>query len=620
MPIAQIDQSDSIEITGHPGGLSRLTGDSFYREWLAAQCARVPDCFFGLIVLRDKDSLDYQAVTAWPDEDATLDAASELMERVISEKSGLITMLETPPLDTSSISGTAYVLAYPVVISESVIAVVTLAIVADDKKALKYAMQQLQWGCGWLESMYWHELAVNTDKDSVRLSDSVDLLAKVLAENSFNAAAIRLVSELALLFKCDRVSIGLIHNKSIRISHLSHSAQFGKKMNLVRCIEAAMDEAVDQKESIIYPSLQVDSPEILLAHSELLDLQDSTSVMTIPLYVDYETFGAITLERNSDDTFSSEDVGFCEAVTALATGLLREKRVNDEHILLKIAASFKKQLSYLFGKEHYLYKTVVLSGAAVLLFLAFYQTDYRLSADAMLESDIRRSIVAPFDGYIDKALVRAGDLVSNKQPVLSLDVKDLHLERLKWLSQKEKLNRHYQESLSKHDRAKVKIINAQQDQAQAQLELVEMQLKRAEILAPFDGQVVNGDLSNRLGGAVSRGELLFEIAPLNSYRVKLLVKQSRIADVEPGQSGYLYLLALPGVIHNFTVMKITPVTESYDGQTYYEVEAGLHEQNDQLQLGMEGVGKINIDKRRLISIMMRDLLEWLYIQWWSLAG
>jgi len=242
MPIAQIDQSDSIEITGHPGGLSRLTGDSFYREWLAAQCARVPDCFFGLIVLRDKDSLDYQAVTAWPDEDATLDAASELMERVISEKSGLITMLETPPLDTSSISGTAYVLAYPVVISESVIAVVTLAIVADDKKALKYAMQQLQWGCGWLESMYWHELAVNTDKDSVRLSDSVDLLAKVLAENSFNAAAIRLVSELALLFKCDRVSIGLIHNKSIRISHLSHSAQFGKQMNLVRCIEAAREK------------------------------------------------------------------------------------------------------------------------------------------------------------------------------------------------------------------------------------------------------------------------------------------------------------------------------------------------------------------------------------------
>ena len=92
------------------------------------------------------------------------------------------------------------------------------------------------------------------------------------------------------------------------------------------------------------------------------------------------------------------------------------------------------------------------------------------------------------------------------------------------LSQKEKLNRHYLESLSLHERAKTKIINAQLDQVEAQLQLVEMQLQRSEILSPFDGLVVNGDLSNRLGGSVERGELLFEVASVKQLQDKVAGK------------------------------------------------------------------------------------------------
>jgi len=182
------------------------------------------------------------------------------------------------------------------------------------------------------------------------------------------------------------------------------------------------------------------------------------------------------------------------------------------------------------------------------------------------------------------------------------------------------LDRNNQEALAEHDRAKQKVINAQLDQAQAQLKLVEKQLQRAEIRAPFDGQVVSGDLSHRFGGAVKQGELLFEVAPLKSYRIKLLVKESRIADVRVGQPGVLHLSALPGNVYDFTVSKLTPVTVSEEGQTYFTVEAELEAQDDQLQLGMEGIGKIEIDQRMLIVILTRNLMEWLRLQWWSLWG
>ena len=100
----------------------------------------------------------------------------------------------------------------------------------------------------------------------------------------------------------------------------------------------------------------------------------------------------------------------------------------------------------------------------------------------------------------------------------------------------------------------------------------------------------------------------------------MLVKQSRISDIESEQSGSLYLSALPGNAYEFSVTKVTPVIVTQDGQSYYEVEASLHEPDMKLQLGMEGVGKIEIDQRSIMSIIMRDFLEWLRIQWWSLFG
>ncbi|WP_232055184.1 hypothetical protein [Vibrio taketomensis] len=83
-----------------------------------------------------------------------------------------------------------------------------------------------------------------------------------------------------------------------------------------------------------------------------------------------------------------------------------------------------------------------------------------------------------------------------------MDDKDLRLEKLKWLSEQSKLNKQYQEAIAIRDRAKINIINAQQEQVDAQLELVNSQIVRGSIVAPFAGVVVSGDLNQRLGSAV----------------------------------------------------------------------------------------------------------------------
>ena len=85
------------------------------------------------------------------------------------------------------------------------------------------------------------------------MKSSFDLLASVLAEERFTDASMIFVTELATLMKCDRVSLGFVKKSHVRVEAISHSASFGKQMNLVRFICGAMEEAILQRSEMIYP-------------------------------------------------------------------------------------------------------------------------------------------------------------------------------------------------------------------------------------------------------------------------------------------------------------------------------------------------------------------------------
>ena len=234
-----------------------------------------------------------------------------------------------------------------------------------------------------------------------------------------------------------------------------------------------------------------------------------------------------------------------------------------------------------------------------------------------MEGIVQRAISAPFNGYVTEAQFRAGDLVGKGETIAHLDDRELRLERIKLTSQREQFRRQQRQAMAEHDRAQTEIVGAQIVQSEAQLELVEEQLSRARLVAPFDGYVVVGDLSQSLGSPVERGEVLFEVAPLDGFRVVLEVDERDIADVVVGQSGQLAVASMPGERFAFTVSKITPVNEAKDGRNFFRVEALLDSEIGRLRPGMEGVGKILVEERKLIWIWTHSLVDWARLTLWS---
>ena len=598
------------------------------QTWLELQTSLIDGAFAGLLTIKSPDGrLEPKALCE--SQDVDIDLLAEITERGLEQGEGLVVELESPSLAGSQ----RYALAYPVVtFSESeteteIFAVVTLALEAVSADKLSVAMQQLQWGCSWLQlsSLYSRQLQVGVTQ--ARLGDSVSLLANVLAQPNFDTAAMRLLSDLVSKLDCEMVSLGYRKKGLVEVCHLSHSAQFGKKMNWVRAIGKAMDEALDQQMTICYAAGggTKSSGLVTVAHAALALQQQEENILTLPIFIRQpsgliDAVGALTLERDIDAPFTEADVEYCESIIALAGSALEDKRENAKSIAVKVFDVIRDQREKFLGPDFWGRKLLACTCVLLILFFTFAEGEYWLSSDGAVEASFQRVLAAPYDGYIDNASVRAGDLVKKGDLVFSLDDRDLQLERLRWRSQKTKLSRQYQEATANHDRAQTNIIAAQLAQAKAQLKLVESKLERADQFAPFDGLIVSGDLSQRLGGGVAKGDQLFELSPLGQYRVELLVRESRIADIQLQQQGRVYLSALPDDPFDIEVTKITPLTRSKDGASYFSVEAKIADSNEFLRPGMEGVGKLYIDERNLMGIWTRELSEWLRLilwRWWS---
>jgi len=251
--------------------------------------------------------------------------------------------------------------------------------------------------------------------------------------------------------------------------------------------------------------------------------------------------------------------------------------------------------------------------------LAIAPADYRVSARSSLEGRVQRALVAGVDGYLAESNARAGDVVKAGDLLARLDDRDLQLERRERASEKAQLETEYREALAGSDRLQVGLLQARIDQAAAQLALADEKLGRTRIIAPFDGIVLSGDLSQALGSPVELGTVLFEIAPLDGYRIIVEIDGRDIANVAEGQTGRLALEALPGQTLPLVVDRITPVSTTQDGRSYFRAEASLEEPRSELRPGMQGIAKIEVGRRRLLWIWTHELFDWLRLRAWSVV-
>ena len=579
------------------------TAEQLCQAWLPILCGMLQRVHAGLLLLQDSDG-SFAPAAVWP-EDKDLSYLGDVAQDALVKRQGVV--------KREADGQTRF--AYPLASGENLFGAVVLDLYAADDVALTHAMRLLHWGAGWLIDLYNRRSLHEQDDRLERSSFLFDLALAALSESDFHKSSLAVVNRLAQRFNCHQVQLGLEKGKTARVAAVSHSAWFDDKANLVNLAAQAMNEAFDQRARVVLPEPEAGATLITAALRRYGEESGSASLCALPLEAGNRVVGVWLLER--DEPFTPAELDVLETLGLTLGPILDLKLTAEEGLASHGKRVWEKFLRRVTDTSRPGLKLLAIASALALVFLALYPADYRVSAQAAVEGETQRVAVAPFQGYIREAPARAGDVVKKGQVLALLEDKDLKLERVRWEAELDVALRKEREAMANSDRVALRLASAQANQARAQLDLVVEKLDRVRVAAPFDGVVVRGDLSQELGSPVEQGKVLFELAPLDAWRVILKVDERDIAHVRDGVAGELVLTSLPGQSFPLKVKKVTPVSVAEEGRNYFRVECELPKGAAKLRPGMEGVGKVEAGERSLLWIWTHRFTDWLTLKAWE---
>ncbi len=583
--------------------------DQVTHTWLHTLCNLIPGVTRAVVFLKTAEKNQYGLAAMWPEQLVEYDDLSAAAKDTVT---GNKTLLKSNAVAGKETGEPQDIIGCPIYVDQQLFGAVVLELYNRVAVKQQLAIQQISAASYWYEAI----LKQHSSTEKTQLVTIVELVASCLEHEKFQEAATDVVTDLTKRISADRISIGFLDGNSVRVEAVSHSAGFDDKSNLFGDIVEAMHEAIDQNSSISYPQA-ADSVLPCHSHARLSEEHRIGAVLSVPFATNGRLLGAVLFERPVEKPFDKVSIEYCERIVSMVGPILDARRRDERGLMKRFRASVRSFGRKLTDRGSASFKAGIVAVIIALVLLCFAEKDYRITGNARLEAQTQRAIVSPQDGFIATANFRPGDIIKKGDLLATLDNKDLTLEYQRWSSQLGQLQTEYRESLARHDRSSVAILQARIAQTEAQMSLVGEQLLRSQFTAPFDGLVVSGDLSQALGSPVERGQVLFTVAPLDVYRIILQIDERDIGEIKQGQHGRLVLSSVSGKPLEFAVEKITPVSTAEEGRTFFQVEADIKEESDLLRPGMEGVGKVTVERRKLIWIWTHRLIDWIRLNLWS---
>ncbi len=446
------------------------------------------------------------------------------------------------------------------------------------------------------------------------LATVIDTAGAVVAEPGFARSAMSLANHACTMLRCDRASVGFLRGRTVTLRAISHRARVDRGVALARLLEEAMNESVDQGTEVTLPE-RTDRPVIARQHQALAK-DAHPCVVTLPLRMDGEPVGALTLER--DEPFMDAEIAAARMLAELVTPRLQQLFETDRWFGARAAGAVRRLGGAIVGERHTWAKLGALAGFALLVFALFVQGDHRVEAPCTLDPRTRAIVSAPFDSSIRDVFVDEGDEVVAGDPLLRLDDAELRLQLASANAQLESVLGEVAQAQSAGDLASETEARLRADQARADIDLISGRLAKATLRAPIGGTVIEGRWRERLGAPVRLGDELYRVAPLDELRVELRIDGRDVRHVDVGQRGTLATAAFPARRIGFVVDRVLPFAESGDGPARgtFTVYATLDERPEWIRTGMEGVGRVTVGERSYAWLWTHRAVEWLRLRLW----
>ena len=459
-----------------------------------------------------------------------------------------------------------------------------------------------------------HELYVSNQD---RFEEILLLLNTIIYENKFKLAAIKLVDEFANKFNCTKVSIGWESNDYIKLIAINQVEHFQKSSYAVKALEAIFEESYEQDEEIFYPE---DENSSLITHSHKIYQNENklVALYSFPIRVDDIIVGVMSFEKY-DDILTQNELENIRLALNYISPTLETIYKKDRSFIRKMSNGIKEFSKSILGPKNTLKKLLVVIVTIFMFWVFFGKMEYRVEAVANLQTDNISYISAPFDGIIKDVNFNTGDNVSKNQSLVQFDIQELSLKKLEINSDIIRYDTEIEKARANRSLADMKISQAKKEQAQTSIKKIDYFLKQANIKAPFDGIIIEGDKEKLLGSPFSKGDIILQIANPTQLYARIKVLEEYIDELKVGQTAQLNLLSRPDIYFNVRIEKIIPMAnvDDVNGNVFTLKVVFEDEVQDWMRPGMSGISKIVIEDRSVLWIFTHKISDYFHMNiWW----
>lgn len=466
------------------------------------------------------------------------------------------------------------------------------------------------------------ELVGATARDDAGSSaaNSPAAVARGASMSSPEELAFALTNSLRAKLGLEQVVLGTVTHGRVRILSISGLDDINRRSPGVVQIRAAMEECLDFNEPIVCQHDRGLGAEKLTRghrlHRQWHGAAAGDGVGTIPLRDGGRYVGVLGLRWRGDQILSQqridEIVKIIEPYAATLQLVQRARRGLLRHAWDSLGAG----CAACTRPGRLGTKLLALLTLAGLAWFCFGELDYRPTVPARIVPAQQRHLVTPFEGMLVEALVTAGDFAHKGDVLCRFDTRDLELQRAELRAQLAVCERERMRAMAENRPVEAKLAEANQHLVQARLEIIELRMGLATIRAPYDGIVIRGDLRTDIGRVFVQGAPLFEIAPLNQWKLELDAPESIVSGLRVAAVGRFASYARPESTQPFAITRLCPSAEVRDGNNVYVAEACFECADRWLRPGMEGVAKIEMGSRKVWWVTLHSMIDYVRLHYW----
>lgn len=482
-------------------------------------------------------------------------------------------------------------------------------------EATEQAATRQQWLLGMVgqatAAWFQRRKLTSSEQTAGQMADAFNCLSSLGQTTDLNNMGIALSNQLRKSFAATQVAIAIGQNaKDLSLLAISDVEQVDHQAASTQCLKRACAAGGLLGKPTVWPSESAEASAECSALRLYCETHDNEAAISIPLLVeDGKLVGTLLI---AVEEAQLQRPGFAENV-------LRTSNLLSGQLAIAIRAN-RSVGSLLIDHVQQLKKASWARYAAVAALVASIllciPLPYRVACDCSVQPVQRRFVTAPYDGILERAEVKAGDVVTAGQLLATMDGANLRSELAGLKAELAAAQQRRDSALAVGEVAQSQIARSEMKRHLARVEIILHQLTDLEIRSPIDGIVVNGDLEKVQGAALEMGQTVFEVAPLENMLAEIEIDEAEIQYVAADMPVKIKLNAFPFRSWTGTVKRIHPGTELIDGDSVFVAEVELPNEELQLRPGMKGAAKIRANWATLgWSLFHRP---WESVRYWTI--